>query len=105
MAIIALLQRLHKPLEAELTATPLVMDNDGVMVPLRPEGGQPPGKRHGARLKWGCEPVCASPSKVLLFFGNFVPLARRRDPVKEGQGCRWQWGKSSNRLWNSDRSV
>src|SRR2546429_6334205 len=27
----------------------------------------------------------ASPSKVLLFFGNFVPLARRRDPLKEGQ--------------------
>ena len=47
----------------------------------------------------------ASPSKVLLFFGNFVPLARRRDPVKEGQGCRWHWGKYSNRLWNSDRSV
>jgi hypothetical protein len=46
-----------------------------------------------------------SPSKVLLFFGNFVPLARRRDPVKEGQGCRWHWGKYSNRLWNSDRSV
>jgi hypothetical protein len=39
-----------------------------------------------------------SPSKVLLFFGNFVPLARRRDPMKEGQGCRWRWGKSSNRL-------
>jgi hypothetical protein len=51
------------------------------------------------------EGVEASPSKVLLFFGNFVPLARRRDPVKEGQGCRWHWGKSSNRLWNSDRSV
>jgi Response regulator receiver domain len=46
-----------------------------------------------------------SPSKVLLFFGNFVPLARRRDPVKEGQGCRWHWGKYSNRLWNSARSV
>jgi hypothetical protein len=46
-----------------------------------------------------------SPSKVLLFFGNFVPLTRRRDPVKEGQGCRWHWGKYSNRLWNSARSV
>src|SRR5215470_9149880 len=44
-----------------------------------------------------------SPSKVLLFFGNFVPLARRRDLVKERQGCRWRWGKCSNHLWNSDR--
>jgi hypothetical protein len=51
------------------------------------------------------EALAASPSKVLLFFGNFVPLARRRDPVKEGQGCRWHWGKYSNRLWNSARSV
>src|SRR5262245_47107838 len=39
-----------------------------------------------------------SPSKVPLFFGNVVPHTRRRDPVKEGQGCRWRWGKSSNRL-------
>ena len=53
----------------------------------------------------GRKPLSLSPSKVLLFFGNFVPLARRRDPVKEGQGCRWHWGKYSNRLWNSDRSV
>jgi hypothetical protein len=44
------------------------------------------------------EPSRPSPSKVLLFFGNFVPLARRRDPMKEGQGWRWRWGKSSNRL-------
>jgi hypothetical protein len=48
-----------------------------------------------AHLSKGLE---VSPSKVLLFFGNFVPLARRRDPMKEGQGCRWRWGKSSNRL-------
>ena len=54
---------------------------------------------------WHSKPSKGSPSKVLLFFGNFVPLARRRDPVKEGQGCRWHWGKSSNRLWNSARSV
>ena len=51
------------------------------------------------------ETFTRSPSKVLLFFGNFVPPARRREPVKEGQGCRWRWEKSSNRLWNSDRSV
>ena len=59
---------------------------------------------YGVRRKHDA-PLWGSPSKVLLFFGNFVPLARRRDPVKEGQGCRWHWGKYSNRLWNSDRSV
>src|SRR5215468_8839429 len=56
-------------------------------------------------LRGVAEPLHVSPSKVLLFFGNVVPLARRREPVKEGQGCRWRWGKSSNRLRNSDRSV
>src|SRR2546423_5262165 len=53
MAIIALPQRLHKPLEAELTAAPLVMDNDAVMVPLRPEGGQPTGKTPWREVKVG----------------------------------------------------
>jgi len=53
---------------------------------------------------WGVT-LLVSPSKVLLFFGNFVPRARRRDLVKERQGCRWRWGKCSNHLWHSDRSV
>jgi len=45
--------------------------------------GQCRGLREAPRRAKGLK---ASPSKVLLFFGNFVPLARHREPVKEGQG-------------------
>src|SRR5262245_2491949 len=45
------------------------------------------------------------PFQGVAIFGNVVPLARNREPVKEGQGWRWRWGKCSNHLWNSGRSV
>ncbi len=49
--------------------------------------------------------LTSQPFQGVAIFGNFVPLAGRRDPVKEGQGWRWRWGKCSNHLWNSGRSV
>src|SRR6266540_1451569 len=81
-------------------------DHPGSEDALRPgEGANNAHTRGRGGGTQSLDPLCLSPSKVLLFFGNFVPLARRRDPVKEGQGCRWHWGKYSNRLWNSARSV
>ena len=50
----------EEPLAAELVAAPLLMGADGVMVPFRPEGGQPQGKtawhevKVGALARLGC---------------------------------------------------
>jgi hypothetical protein len=41
----------EEPLEAELTTAPLVMGADGVMVPFRPQGGQPTGKTSWREVK------------------------------------------------------
>jgi hypothetical protein len=43
----------EEPLEAELTAAPLVMGADGVMVPFRPQAGQPKGKTRWREIKVG----------------------------------------------------
>ena len=43
----------EEPLEAELAALPLVMGADGVMAPLRPEGGQATGKTRWREIKVG----------------------------------------------------
>ena len=43
----------EEPLEATLTTAPLVMGADGVMVPFRPEGGQPTGKTSWREIKVG----------------------------------------------------
>jgi hypothetical protein len=43
----------EEPLEAELTSAPLVMGADGVMVPFRPQGGQPKGKTSWREIKVG----------------------------------------------------
>jgi len=71
------------------------------------EGMSTQRKRYSAEFKarMALEALKGSPSKVLLFFGNVGPLARNREPVKEGQGWRWRWGKYSNHSWNSGRSV
>ena len=42
-----------EPLEAELAAAPLVLGADGVMVPFRPQGGQPEGKTKWREIKVG----------------------------------------------------
>ena len=42
-----------EPLEAGLAAAPLVLGADGVMVPLRPTGGQPTGKTRWCEVKVG----------------------------------------------------
>ena len=44
---------LEEPLEAELTTAALVMGADGVMVPCRPQGGQPTGKTSWREVKVG----------------------------------------------------
>jgi hypothetical protein len=43
----------EEPLEAELMSAPLVMGADGVMVPFRPQGGQPRGKTRWREIKVG----------------------------------------------------
>jgi hypothetical protein len=43
----------EEPLAAELVAAPLLMGADGVMVPFRPEGGQPQGKTAWHEVKVG----------------------------------------------------
>ena len=43
----------EEPLEAALMSAPLVMGADGVMVPFRPEGGQPKGKTRWREIKVG----------------------------------------------------
>jgi hypothetical protein len=43
----------EEPLAAELAAAPLLMGADGVMVPFRPEGGQPRGKTAWHEVKVG----------------------------------------------------
>ena len=43
----------EEPLEAELTTAPLILGADGVMVPLRPQGGQPTGKTSWREIKVG----------------------------------------------------
>jgi hypothetical protein len=43
----------EEPLEAEVAALPLVIGADGVMVPFRPEGGQPTGKISWREIKVG----------------------------------------------------
>lgn len=43
----------EEPLAAELAAAPLLMGADGVMVPFRPEGGQPKGKTAWHEVKVG----------------------------------------------------
>ena len=43
----------EEPLEAELTAAPLVMGADGVMVPCRPQAGQPKGKTRWREIQVG----------------------------------------------------
>jgi hypothetical protein len=40
-------------LAADLVAAPLVLGADGVMVPFRPMGGQPPGKTRWHEIKVG----------------------------------------------------
>jgi len=40
-------------LAADLAAAPLVLGADGVMVPLRPTGGQPPGQTRWHEVKVG----------------------------------------------------
>jgi len=42
-----------EPLAADLAALPLALGADGVMVPLRPEGGQPKGKIRWREIKVG----------------------------------------------------
>jgi hypothetical protein len=42
-----------EPLAADLTALPLALGADGVMVPLRPEGGNPRGKMRWREIKVG----------------------------------------------------
>jgi hypothetical protein len=43
----------EEPLAAELTSAPLVMGADGVMVPFRPEAGEPRGKTRWREIKVG----------------------------------------------------
>jgi hypothetical protein len=43
----------EEPLAAELVSAPLVMGADGVMVPFRPQGGQPTGKTRWREIKVG----------------------------------------------------
>ena len=43
----------EEPLAAELAAAPLLLGADGVMVPFRPEGGQPRGKTAWHEVKVG----------------------------------------------------
>src|SRR5437762_9111144 len=43
----------EEPLAAELAAAPLLMGADGVMVPFRPEGGDPRGKTAWHEVKVG----------------------------------------------------
>ena len=43
----------EEPLAAELVSAPLVLGADGVMVPFRPQGGQPTGKTRWREVKVG----------------------------------------------------
>jgi hypothetical protein len=43
----------EEPREVELTRAPLIMGADGVMVPFRPQGGQPAGKTRWREIKVG----------------------------------------------------
>lgn len=39
-------------MDGTVVSLPLLVGADGVMVPFRPNGGQPNGARSGARSKW-----------------------------------------------------
>jgi hypothetical protein len=65
----------EEPLEAELAATPLVLGADGVMVPLRPAGGQPTGKTSWREINVG---VLARVGQHLTRTGKIVSRLHHR---------------------------
>jgi hypothetical protein len=66
----------EEPLAAELAAAPLLLGADGVMVPFRPEGGQPKGKTAWHEVKAG---VFARLGRHRTRTGKVVPrLLQRR---------------------------
>jgi hypothetical protein len=65
----------EEPLAAELAAVPLLMGADGVMVPFRPEGGQPRGKTAWHEVKVG---VLARLGCHRTRIGKVVPRLQQR---------------------------
>ena len=65
----------EEPLAAELAAAPLLMGADGVMVPFRPEGGDPRGKTAWHEVKVG---VLARLGRHRTRTGKVVPRLQQR---------------------------
>jgi hypothetical protein len=101
----------EEPLAAELAAAPLLMGADGVMVPFRPEGGDPRGKtawhevkvgvlarlgRH--RTRTGKVVARLHQRRLVAVFGNIEALQRRLWLEALRQGIR----HASQVVWLSD---
>src|SRR5512132_3328659 len=101
----------EEPLAAELAAAPLLLGADGVMVPFRPEGGQPRGKTAWHEVKVGVlarlgqhrtrsGKVVARlhQRRLVAVFGNIDALQRRLWLEALRQGIR----HASQVVWLSD---
>jgi hypothetical protein len=101
----------EEPLAAELAAAPLLMGADGVMVPFRPEGGDPRGKtawhevkvgvlarlgRH--RTRTGKVVARLHQRRLVAVFGDIEALQRRLWLAALRQGIR----HASQVVWLSD---
>src|SRR5712691_1711660 len=101
----------EEPLAAALAAAPLLMGAEGVMVPFRPEGGQPKGKtawhevkvgvwtrlgRH--RTRTGKVVARLQPRRLVAVLGNIEALQQRLWLEAKRQGIR----HASQVVWLSD---
>lgn len=101
----------EEPLAPELVAAPLLIGADGVMVPFRPEGGQPKGKtawhevkvgvlarlgRH--RTRTGTVVARLQQRRLVAVFGDLEALQRRLGLEALRQGIR----HASQVVWLSD---